>query len=132
MKEEGRSSSSFILHPSSFFLFLSPEARRMDEWSLWFRFTVAALATWRVAHLIAREDGPSDVIVRLRARAGDSAAGRLMDCPYCLSLWIAMPFALLLANSVPGWLAGWLAVSGGASLIEKLTATDGSGSVIGG
>ena len=104
----------------------------MGEWSPWFRFTIAVCATWRLAHLIAREDGPADVIVKLRGRAGDGAAGRLMDCPYCLSLWIAMPFALLLADGIPAWLAAWLAVSGGASLCEKFTGNDGSKSVIGG
>jgi hypothetical protein len=88
------------------------------DWSPWFRLIVSVLATWRVAHLVSREDGPFDVIVKLRVRAGSGFAGRLMDCPYCLSLWIAMPFALILSGSVLLWIAAWLAISGGASLLE--------------
>jgi len=96
----------------------------MSEWSAWFRFVVAVLATWRLAHLVAREDGPFDVIVRIRARAGEGALGRLMDCPYCLSLWFAMPFALSLGRGVVAWCVAWLAISGGASLLERLAARD--------
>ena len=32
----------------------------MADWSAWFRLTIGILATWRVTHLIAREDGPWD------------------------------------------------------------------------
>ena len=91
----------------------------MSHWSLWFRLAIAVLATWRLAHLVAREDGPFDVVVRIRRRAGDGVLGRLMDCPYCLSLWIAAPFAFTLATTAPAWVAAWLAVSGGASLLER-------------
>ena len=90
--------------------------------SPWFDLTVAVLATWRLCHLIAHEDGPFDSIVRLRQAAGSGVAGRLMDCPYCLSLWIAAPIAAALA---PGWIAGvmlWLAISGGSCLVEQLSA----------
>ena len=99
----------------------------MDDWSPWFRLTVAVLATWRVAHLVAREDGPFDVIVRLRLRAGAGVVGRLMDCPYCLGLWIAVPFAFFLARRPLAWCAAWLAISGGASLLERV-AERGAGS----
>jgi len=90
----------------------------MSDWPIWFRLIIAILATWRVAHLIAREDGPFDIIVRLRARAGDGVIGHLMDCPYCLSIWVAIPFAFTLANSIPAGVAAWLAISGGAALLE--------------
>jgi hypothetical protein len=48
------------------------------------RFGLAALATWRVTHLLAEEDGPADAVVRRRASAGDGWVGELMDCFYCL------------------------------------------------
>jgi hypothetical protein len=82
---------------------------------------MCVLAVWRLTHLLAREDGPEDLIVRLRVRLGDRVLGRAMDCFYCLSVWIALPFALLLPG---GWLdrvLGWLALSGAACLLEKLT-----------
>ena len=102
-------------------------AHAMHDWSPWFRLTLCVLATWRVSHLVASEDGPFDGIVRLRARAGDGMLGRLMDCPYCLSLWIAAPAALLLGRQFPEWCAAWLAISGGASLLEKLSRSIGNG-----
>ncbi len=83
---------------------------------------VSMLATWRLCHLVASEDGPFDLIVRLRRAAGAGQWGRLMDCPYCLSLWFAAPFATLMAK---GWCDGlplWLAISGGACLIEQAAA----------
>jgi hypothetical protein len=92
----------------------------MDGWSTWFRFVVAVLATWRLAHLIARENGPFDVVVRPRARAGNGVVGRLMDCPYCLSLWLAVPWAFWIANRWVEWIAVWLAISAGASLLERI------------
>lgn len=99
----------------------------MAEWPIAFKFVVAVLGTWRVAHLIAREDGPFDVIVRLRARVGNGVAGSLMDCPYCLGLWMALPFASWMADTPVNWLAGWLAISGGASIVHRLTERESGG-----
>jgi hypothetical protein len=98
----------------------------MHDGSPWFRLALCVLATWRLSHLVAHEDGPFDVIVRLRARAGGGMLGRLMDCPYCLSLWIAAPAALLLTDRLPEGCAAWLAISGGSSLIEKLFPSKGA------
>jgi hypothetical protein len=92
----------------------------MPEWPMTFQFVVAVLGTWRVAHLMAREDGPFDVIVRLRARAGDGAIGALMDCPHCLGIWIAMPFAWWLSGTWGEWVAAWLGISGGASFLQRM------------
>ncbi|HEX6745797.1 MAG TPA: DUF1360 domain-containing protein [Longimicrobium sp.] len=82
---------------------------------------VGVLCVWRVTHLLAAEDGPWDAVARLRRAAGHGMLGRLMDCFYCLSLWVAAPVAALLAD---GWRAGvplWLALSGGAILLERAT-----------
>ena len=92
----------------------------MGEASFWIRFVVAVLATWRVAHLLASEDGPADVIVQFRARLGRGLAGRLMDCFNCLSLWIAAPAALFVSRKPLDWLFTWLALSGAACLLERL------------
>ena len=87
-----------------------------------FHFLLTVLATWRLSHLVAREDGPFDLVVRARARAGDGVVGRLMDCPYCLSLWTAVPFAWWIADDLTTGVALWLAISGGACLLERLVA----------
>jgi hypothetical protein len=92
----------------------------MDEWSFWARFTCAWLATWRLAHLLAEEDGPWDVVLRLRARLGTSVAGAAMDCVHCMALWIAAPLALVVAGDLPGWLLAWPAIAGAASLAARL------------
>ena len=87
------------------------------------QWLLAALAAWRLTHLLAEEDGPGNAVVRLRAWLGDSAAGRAMDCFYCLSLWVAAPFALLIARDVGGFLLAWLGTSGAACLLERATET---------
>jgi hypothetical protein len=92
----------------------------MNEASFWPRFILAVLATWRVTHLLASEDGPGDLIVRFRALVGQSLAGRLMDCFNCLSLWIAAPAALFVARQLLDWVLVWLAVSAGACLLDRL------------
>ena len=84
------------------------------------RFLLAALATWRVTHLLAHEDGPADLIVRLRVRLGDRFAGRLMDCFQCLSLWIAAPAAVAVTQQPLDRLLAWLALSAAACLLERL------------
>src|SRR4051794_35376505 len=86
-------------------------------------FVAAALATWRVAHLVAAEDGPGDVIVRLRRRAGRSGLGQLMDCFYCLSLWVAAPLAVGVARRPREAPVTWLALSGAACLVERTTSS---------
>lgn len=88
--------------------------------SLWLRFVLAVLATWRVTHLLASEDGPADVVVRFRAWLGRSWAGGLMDCFNCLSLWVAAPLALLVTQRPVELLLSWLALSGAACLLERI------------
>jgi len=85
------------------------------------RFALAALATWRVTHLLAEEDGPADAVVRLRRRAGESWVGGLMDCFYCLSVWVAAPFAVVVSRRARDTPLNWLALSGAACLLEQAT-----------
>jgi hypothetical protein len=92
----------------------------MGVLQLSWHFALAVLATWRVTHLLAAEDGPGDIVVRFRALLGQSLAGRLMDCFYCLSIWIAAPAALFVTRHWLDWIMVWLAVSGAACLLERL------------
>jgi hypothetical protein len=87
---------------------------------------VGVLAVWRITHLLALEDGPFDVVVRLRRALGDSAIGRMLDCFYCLSLWVALAVALVLQTtaimpSLVATLLWWPALSGGAVLLQRAT-----------
>lgn len=88
----------------------------------WLAVTLAVLATWRVTHLLAREDGPFDLIVRLRTWVGTGSLGSLMDCFACLSLWIAAPLAWLVTPDGRTWIVLWPALSGAAMLIERVIA----------
>jgi len=97
----------------------------MAQWNseqFWVRFVVASLATWRVAHLVAHEDGPWDLVARLRERAGAGFWGTLLDCFYCLSMWAAMAFTAVVTMKLSEIVPTWLALSGAACLLERATA----------
>ncbi|HKF70173.1 MAG TPA: hypothetical protein VKB68_00375 [Stellaceae bacterium] len=79
------------------------------------------LGVWRITHFLYAEDGPGDFVVRLRARAGDGMWGRLLDCFYCLSLAVAVPFAWLCGATWFERLLLWPAFSAGAILLERAT-----------
>lgn len=86
------------------------------------RFAAASLAAWRLSHLIAEEDGPADAVVRLRRRLGESWLGELADCFACVSVWVAMPLAPVVARRPRDRPVAWLALSGAACLLERATA----------
>ena len=88
----------------------------------WTGLVLSVLATWRLTHLIAREDGPADWVARFRAILGSAWPGRLMDCFQCASLWVAAPIAWWLATSLGEGLVLWLALSGAACLLERASA----------
>lgn len=75
---------------------------------------------WRLTHLLNAEDGPGDVLVRIRYLAGYGFWGSLLDCFYCLSLWIAAPFACLIGAGWKEKLLLWPALSGAAILLERM------------
>ena len=85
------------------------------------RFVLASLATWRVTHLLAEEDGPADAVVRIRARVGDGPLGGLMDCFQCLSVWVAAPLSVALTRNRRPDPVAWFALSGAACLLEQAT-----------
>ena len=82
---------------------------------------MAALAAWRVSHLLASEDGPGDIVARLRARLGDSVLGKLADCFGCLRVWIAIPLAFFVSEGALNLVVTWLALSGAAFLLERMS-----------
>lgn len=84
-------------------------------------FIIGAFAVWRVAHLIASEDGPGDLIFKMRERLGSSFPGRLMDCFQCVSLWVATP-ALVISAPWTERLIAWFAISGAACLLDQVPA----------
>ena len=96
-----------------------PLAGRQLERMSPLKIALAALAVWRLTHLLNAEDGPFRVFDRFRSGMRRIGLGGLVDCFYCLSLWMAAPFALWLAR---GWMEQavlWLALSAIAILINR-------------
>ena len=84
------------------------------------RFALAGVATWRLTHLLALEDGPADVIVKLRVWAGSGPLGELMDCFDCLSIWVAAGFVPFAARRPGERAVSWLALSGVACALQRI------------
>jgi hypothetical protein len=85
-----------------------------------YRFLLGTLSVWRITHLLNAEDGPFEVVVHLRRLAGEGFWGQLLDCFYCLSVWIAAPFALLLGRKRGERILLWPALAAGAILLESV------------
>jgi hypothetical protein len=86
-----------------------------------YRLLLGVLCVWRVTHLFQAEDGPWDVIVSIRRAAGDAFIGRLLDCFYCLSLWVSLPLAWAIGQTVAEQALLWPALSAGAILLERVS-----------
>jgi hypothetical protein len=82
---------------------------------------LAGLATWRLTQLLCAEDGPWDLVVRLRRAVGNGFWGKLLDCFQCLSLWFAAPLAFLIGATWLERVLLWLALSAVANLLELMT-----------
>jgi hypothetical protein len=78
-------------------------------------------AVWRITHLVSKEDGPFDIVFRVRKKAGNGFWGSLLDCFYCTSVWVSLPFAVWLGIGWPEKLLCWPALSGAACLLEQAT-----------
>jgi Protein of unknown function (DUF1360) len=85
---------------------------------------LSVLAVWRVTHLLQAEDGPFDLVFKIRKFVGNGFFGSLMDCFYCLSLWVALPLALIVGRTWFERALLWLALSSGAIIIQKLLNKD--------
>ena len=91
----------------------------------WLTATLAALAIYRVARMVAEEDGPAFVFKRLRDAHTDqhSSVALGLRCFYCISFWVALPVAALLCifGDWPIWLwpIWWLGLAGAAAKIHE-------------
>lgn len=90
-----------------------------------------ALAAFRLASLIALDEGPASICVTLRAKAGAydlgptgrplTNLGRGISCPYCVGIYAAAFFIVL--EFIPGfrYLTDLFAVAGFQSLLQSLS-----------
>lgn len=80
-------------------------------------FLILALATWRLAYLMAKEAAPFQLMTKLRQR---TTFGGLLDCIKCSSWWAAG--VMLLLWFTPLQLVVWVfAISGGALMLGSYT-----------
>src|ERR1700693_5967343 len=79
------------------------------------------LAVWRITHFLWAEDGPLDMVIRLRRWAGEGFWGKLLDCFYCLSVWVSVPLAYVAGESWLERVLLWPSLSAGAILLERVT-----------
>jgi len=86
----------------------------------WLSAVLAVLATWRLSYLLAYEEGPGGAVARWRTQLEGHLVGRVLGCFYCISLWIAAPLAAFVSLDPVEILVAWLAISGGACLLERL------------
>lgn len=83
---------------------------------------ILALATWRLAYLLTKEDAPFQIMARIRQR---TTFGGLLTCVYCASIWCAAGlYALWVLLPALHWIALILAVSGAALMLAKYTGMD--------
>ena len=84
-------------------------------------FFIILLSIWRITHLIQAEDGPFDIIFKLRKFVGNGFFGKLMDCFDCVSIWVSIIPAIYFGNNLMCKIILTLSFSGGAILLEKIT-----------
>ena len=85
------------------------------------KYFVLAIIAWRLTHLISLEDGPFDLIIKLRTLLGNSFFGKLMDCFYCTSVWVGLIGGIYAGDNLVQIIILTLYYSGAALLFEKLT-----------
>lgn len=85
----------------------------------------AAFAVYRVAHMVATEDGPGEMFLRFRNRYTDDGDwfARGIRCPLCVGFWVAAFAGLYLVMlgviSLDVWPLAWPGLAGMAALIDK-------------
>src|SRR6516165_7572727 len=82
---------------------------------------LGAFGVWRITHLLNAEDGPRQIFVRLRELVGKGFWGDLLDCFYCLSLWVAVPFSWWIGEGWRERILLWPALSAAAILAERVS-----------
>lgn len=85
------------------------------------RTLLAALAVWRLTYLLQAEDGPFDAIEHGRNWLRKTWLAGLANCFYCLSLWMAAPFAFVLTPSWQDRLLLWPALSAAAIFLNRIS-----------
>lgn len=96
----------------------------------WLEFIVGCLATFRIALLVSKEDGPADVAKKLRHSVPPGWIKRGFYCEWCQSFWWGMATAMFFAStnrlSWTDFPLYWLAFSAGGIVINQAFTRDKS------
>lgn len=94
------------------------------------QLAILILATWRLAYMLLYDDGLFGVFIAVRKFGVAIGLTELFACIYCMSVWVSavhLAIVLIAPHDVmfAVWLyLYWLAISGGASLVHRVTAHD--------
>ena len=87
---------------------------------------LAILATYRLTAALVREEGPFNLFHRLRGSIDPDQKtwlGKGLNCVFCVSFWLALPAAvvLALANAIDPFVSplAWLGIAGGATVLFR-------------
>ena len=86
---------------------------------------LGTLAVWRASHMIYDEVGPLGIFERIQAWAAkrqkrNGGLSDLLNCFYCVSTWFSFIPAYFLAYDIKSFILYTLAMSAGASIIQKI------------
>ena len=86
---------------------------------------LSILAVYRVSYLIAREDGPFNVAIRLRTAVqmgrGDSWVAGGIACPLCISFWLSWVAAVIFWDGhLSNYILMALGIAGGALVTHHI------------
>lgn len=77
---------------------------------------LATVATYRVAYMVSMEVGPFAAFAHLRGWVDDTWGAQSwqadgINCPLCISFWLALPVAIAISALGAVWLV-WLGIAG--------------------
>lgn len=93
-------------------------------------FVLLVLACYRAARFVVFDDGPFNLMMRIRVWLGvydlgengrpRRMLGEMFACPHCIGLWIALFMAIGLCwfMPCPAAAVAWWAIAGGQSFLE--------------
>lgn len=84
-----------------------------------YRLVIGVLVVWRITHLFVYEEGPFGIFTRLREFSHGRFVGKVLECFYCLSLWVSIPLAWITGETLTARVLLWPALSAGAILLER-------------
>ena len=81
---------------------------------------VLILATYTLTRFLSRENGPRDSLEMLRYYAGRVGLRDLLECPKCLSWWVALLITIPFSADFISWFMLTAACSGGSLIAWRI------------